>query len=49
MWAIQYRDGLTWETLNSHKFFLTAWMNLRFIQMDVGLDDIELRIVRRFA
>ncbi len=49
MWAIQYRDGMTWETLKTHKFFLTAWMHLRSIEREVGLDDIELQIVRRFS
>jgi hypothetical protein len=49
MWAVQFRDGLAWETLKTHKFFLTAWMHLRFIEKECGKEDIELQIVRRFA
>lgn len=47
MWTLQYRNGLYWTDLESHRFFLSAWLHAR--QVEKNSQGMQLQIVRRVA
>lgn len=47
MWTVQFKDGMAWQDLQAHKFFLQAWLHMREIEKTAN--DVTVQIVRRFS